>query len=136
MEMRRSASVADAVRLMPTEGTMRVAVFPVRLLTWYDFPEEELVQLIVSLGISSNGLGDPSLLARDAVGSEAETFFGPDMVHLPSISLASNLAAFTRLQLSRSINRALCFEDDSAFRVELGVLDLDPVSLIENTGLV
>jgi hypothetical protein len=95
-----------------------------------------LVQLIVSLGISSDGLDDPSLLAMEAVDTEAENFFGPDMVHLPSISWASNLAAFTLLQLSRSINRALDFEGGPVFRVELGVLDIDPVSLVDNSGIV
>lgn len=139
MEIRLSVSVADDVRLVPVrEGAMRKVVFPVRVSTWYDLPEEGLVQLTTSFALS---LGEPnkSSLLETEDGGAAESFVGPDIVHLPSISFGSALAAFTRLQVSISIKRARGLENALSPLVELGVPDRDPFSVHcfkNNSGIV
>jgi hypothetical protein len=60
---------------------------------------EGLAQFIISV----DELSTPSLFEVEEP-VETDGFLGPDMVHLPLISLVSSLAAFTPLQFSRAIN--------------------------------
>jgi hypothetical protein len=73
-------------------------------------------------------------------GLAGASIFGPEIVHLPSTSVMSCLAALTRVQFSRSIIRALVFEDRSPPEGNVtGELDRDLVFLsvlINNSGMV